>query len=85
MSRTARQIIQDRVAGKPPVIERRPEAAGRRSMRHQLKRDNAAAGLSDHQQERARTRWKLRADPEREDIRAGRTRKYQDKRGEYRL
>lgn len=85
MSRTIRRILQRPDKGQPPDVKRRPESAARRSFDHRLRRDSAATGLREHKQERARTRRKLKTEPEREDIRAGRTRKYQDRRGIYRL
>ena len=85
MSRTVRRILQQPDKGQPTAMERRPEAAARRSFSHRLRRDNAATGLREHKQERSRTRRKLKAEPEREDVRAGRTRKYQERRGAYLL
>ena len=85
MSRTVRRILRQPVEGEPPTIEPSPEAKARKSFHHLLRRDSAATGLREHKQERARTRRKLKTEPEREDLRAGRTRKYQEKRGIYRL
>ena len=85
MSRTVKRILQQSDQGQPPAMERRPESAARRSFDQRIRRDNAATGLREHKQERSRTRRRLRQEPEREEIRAGRTRKYQERRGIYRL
>ena len=79
MSRTLR-----RTAGAAGRKDRR-EGAGRRSFVHAISRDNAATGLRDHKRERAWARQLLAEQPEREDLRNGKTRKYQAKRGEYLL
>ena len=81
MSRTRRRII----VGKTAAAKSVPESAARKSFRHRIKRDDAATGLRDHKRERARTRRRLKEDPEREDVRAGRSRKYQDIRGTFEL
>lgn len=81
MSRTRRRII----AGQTAPAKTSPESAARKSFDHLIKRDNAATGLRDHKRERAMTRRRLKEDPEREDVRAGRSRKYQDIRGVFEL
>ena len=85
MSRTTRRILQDPETGRPPAPERRPEGDRRRSFRHMIRRDNAATGLRDHKTERSQARSRLKEEPEREDLRAGHTRKYQEKRGSFRM
>ena len=77
MSRTFR-----RTAGTTGRKDRR-DGAGRRRFRHAVARDNAATGLREHKPERARTRRLLAEEPERDDLRNGKTRKYQAKRGEH--
>lgn len=83
MSRTKRMILQDPETGRSPAAERRPEGDRRRSFRHRIRRDNAATGLRDHKTERSQARRRLKEEPERDDLRAGRTRKYQEKRGNF--
>ena len=92
MSRTFRNIpthrpvrVRGRQAGergKIPFIQRVPD--GKRSFTVEVKRDDRATGLREHGVHRALAKQELRA-TDGDGLRAGKTRRYGDAYGEFRL